>query len=247
MIENYKSSNGFTAPHPTETATVPTFDMTARRTARMVVPLSPDAIEDALSEITQVKTTHAQQDISPAANYASDSQPKTILYLKYLFTAALTVFVLGMGAVGGFALAQYHNVKEKPRIALMPQPALTEVKSLPRLTLEVFEDPDEYSGVTDDTMEDDADFDDDNSTEPKPSRIPNKRPVQENQTKQTQPSDADEQQTSPQEQRERRVRKPKPDDNSNNNRNGQKQTQTQNAKESVYQKIKRAIEKLGQN
>lgn len=243
MIENYKSSNGFTAPHPTETvtSTAPTFDVMARRTARMVVPLSPDAIEDALSEITQIKAAPVYQDTT--ADYATDSQPKTILYLKYLFTAALTVFVLGMGAVGGFALAQYRNIKEKPAAALIPQPALTQIKSLPRLTLEVFEDPDEYSEVTDDATEDDADVDDDRQSEPKPSRIPNKRPMQENQKEQPQPLDDNQQQSPPQEQRERRVRKPKPEDNSNINGNRQKQTQT----ESVFQKIKRAIEKLGQN
>ncbi len=129
------------------TVITPAFDLTACERARRVVALPTNVSEEA----TQIKTKFQTVSNKPLPNIpdkyekiATARKPKSKSFLKYFLVATFFVFALCAGAVLGFVLAQYQNAtEEKPGLAFVPHPALKDPKGMPKLELEVFEDPDE--------------------------------------------------------------------------------------------------------
>lgn len=146
----------------------PIFDSTSRQVARKVMPLPSIPVETVQTVNTpQIQTI--PQNIRQAQIVVSQPQPKS--FLKYFLIATLFVFALIAGAVGGFALANYQNQKEKKGIALIPQPALRKMKGMPELRLEVFEDPNEIQ-IPEEPTDDETDPSETPAQTPTPSPTP---------------------------------------------------------------------------
>jgi hypothetical protein len=165
MVEK-DNSNGF-ANDSDAIVVAPIFDSTSRQAARKVVPL-PSTTYEKLQPADAPKVQSVPQNTRQEQIVIPQSKPNSLL--KYLLIATLVVFALIAGAVGGFALANYQNQKEKKGIALIPQPALRKMKGMPELTLEVFEDPNE---VPEEPTDDETYPSEPPTPSPTPSPTPN--------------------------------------------------------------------------
>lgn|GEM_PF-3415493 len=168
--------------------TAPMFDSTACRTARRVVPLPTNTMEEAI----QIKAKFQSIANQPLPNIPDinqriiTSKTKLKYFLKYFLIATSFIFALFVGAVGGFALAHYQNMTdEKPGLAFIPQPALKEPKGMPKLELEVFEEPEEELPEENEDPTDENPNTEDLQIEPTPPRAEPSPPQTERRERRT--------------------------------------------------------------
>ena len=255
MTENERNTNKLDTVGYEAITEATIFDSASRQTARMVVPLSFAADEDSEKDYrTNVMPRFEDDWLEASESYAQcngaseakpepliASEPKRKSFWRYIALTFLVIFILGAGAAGGFALAQYQKQKEEKGVALLPLPTAKNDRRLTELVIKPYEDPKEIAKKTE--AEETTEITETEQTKEQKETQPNTTPENSSSKKENNPNaqqNTNSNQSS-EEERESKATQPKRPPAVSNDQ----QKQTQQKPRSTAETAREQIKKIG--